>query len=95
VRRVLGCDGPLPNGRQHIIKRGSLEPIQMNTCPRKAIQGAGQYFSVYNWAQKGLLEYQYPPDAFPARFAEAIEVIDQELDAKHSALMEANKSGKE
>lgn len=67
----------------------------MNTCPRKAVQGAGPYFSVYNWAQKGLLEYQYPPDALPARFAEAIEVIDQELDAKHAALMEANKSSKE
>jgi len=66
--------------------------LTLNTCPRKAIQPASAYFSVYNWAKKGLLEYQYPPEALPAKYAEAIECIDVELDEKHNALTEASKS---
>ena len=89
---MLGCDEPLPNNRQHVIKRGgALPPITMNTCPRKAIRPANAYFSVYSWSKKGLLHYQYPPDAFPAKYAEAIEVIDAELDEKQQILMDAKK----
>lgn len=94
MRKVLGCDAPLPNNRQHVIKRGHLAPINMKTCPRKAIQPVSQYFRVYNWASKQLLEYMYPPDALPAKYAEAIEVIDSELDTKSAYLMEQAKKEK-
>lgn len=94
MRRVLGCDSDLPDNRQHVIKRGHLAPITLKRCPRKTIQPCSPFFRVYSWANKGLLEYQYPPDQLPARYAEAIEVIEAELDAKSSFLMEAAKERK-
>ncbi len=49
------------------------------------------YFNVYNWAQKGLLHFQYEPGTLPAKYADAIVVIDYELDEMHKILSEANK----
>lgn len=68
-----------------------MEPIRIASCPNKLIRSVNHYFNVYNWAQKGLLPYQYEPGALPAKYADAIDVIDYELDEKHKILSEANK----
>ena len=72
-----------------MIRRGNLEPIKVSSCPRKLIRSVSHYFNVYNWAQKGLLQFQYEPGDFPAKYADAIDVIDFELDEKHRVLSEA------
>lgn len=94
TRRVMGCDKPLPAGRQHVIKRGHLEPFRLDSCPRKMIRPANNYFSIYNWASKGLLEFQYDSDTLPAKCAEALELIDHELDIKSRVLTDAARKQK-
>jgi len=92
IREKKGCDKDLPRGRQHIIARGGgLEPLKVSRCPRQLIKGVSHFFNTYNWAQKGLLHYQYDPDEFPAKYAEAIDLIDSELDEKHRIQAEAAK----
>ncbi len=67
-----------------------MEPLRSASCPRKLIRSVSHYFNVYNWAQKGLLHFQYDPGALPAKYADAIDVIDYELDEKHKIISEAH-----
>lgn len=93
VRRLKGCDKPLEGRKAHVIRRGNLEPLVTKSCPRKQIKEVSQYFNVYNWANKGLLQYQYPPGQLPAKYAEALDLIDYEFEEKSRILTEA-KDGK-
>ena len=91
IREKRGCDAPLKDPRQHhvIHRGGGLEPIRVASCPNKLIRSVNHFFNVYNWAQKGLLHFQYAPDQLPAKYADAIDVIDYELDEKHRVLSES------
>lgn len=79
VRKMMGCNGPLKNGKTHEIatRRGLFTT---NECPRKQLRAVSPYFKAYKWWDKGQLHLCYP-EGVPARIADGIEFIGATLAA--------------
>lgn len=76
VRRRRGCDRPpkMP----HRLRCGDDE-IVVNECPSKMLGEVGEAFEVHAWAERGRLQYLYPPEELPAILGEALNIIETEL----------------
>lgn len=76
---MLGCDSPLPAGKEHVIVLDSGEEIRMDTCPRKSANQALDYLKAYSWAKEGRLQFLYREDELPAFVAQAIDMVGVEV----------------
>jgi hypothetical protein len=76
VRRRRGCDKPpkMP----HRLRCGADEVV-LNECPSKALQEVAEAFEVHAWAERGRLQYLYPPEELPVILGEALNIIETEL----------------
>jgi hypothetical protein len=76
VRRRRGCDTApkLP----HRLRCGKDEVV-VNECPSKMLAEVADAFEVHSWAERGRLQYLYPPDELPVILGEALNIIETEL----------------
>lgn len=80
---MLGCDGPIANGKEHVIQLSSTETIRLNTCPRKEVNKATEFLRVYQWAKDGRLPYLYDSDQLPAYMGQAIDLVSLEVNKSY------------
>jgi hypothetical protein len=81
VRRRRGCDGPpkMP----HRLRCGKDE-VTLNECPSIMLSEVADAFEVHSWAERGRLQYLYPPEELPVILGEALNVIETELMRRES-----------
>jgi hypothetical protein len=84
IRRQMGCDGPTK--RPHHINLGD-ETFELNTCPRQYMQPGAAYMKACRWSKMGNLGLLYPRD-IPARVADAIDLVENEVAKRQRLEME-------
>ena len=77
IRKILGCDAELPEGKDLVMPDGS----NTRRCPRHLAQGAEKYLIPFNWWEKGQLFHLYCPENTPAFLIEAFSIIIAEREA--------------
>jgi hypothetical protein len=70
---------------------GSNEFIEIEGCPRKFMREANDFLRIYNWSENGRLGFLYPENGMPNRVAEALDLIEHQVDRKNKAAMERAK----
>ena len=73
VRRTMGCDAPIPDGRTILLPDGS----SVNRCPRSLMRAASRYMVEYQFYENGQLELLH--EELPADRPEAFLLISHGL----------------
>jgi hypothetical protein len=91
VQRRRGCVAPPKY--PHQLTMGD-QILEVNECPSKMVTDVVEAFGVHAWAERGRLQYLYPPDELPVILGEALDVIEAEMQRREAHIHKKAASGR-